>query len=96
MGEDDSESRVWHRCWSTFAGQAHEKRGDSLVVEGMGILPLVRADVPDVREEAIMGQVRFLGVVPQEIVVIDCCSADGRSLVEAGMRSMPVVLVVEG
>ena len=36
-----------------------------------------------------------LDVVPQEIVVIESCSADGRFLFEAGMWSMPVVLVVE-
>ncbi len=34
-----------------------------------------------------------LGVVCQEVVVIESCSADGRLLVEAGVGSVPVVLV---
>jgi two-component system, OmpR family, KDP operon response regulator KdpE len=38
---------------------------------------------------------KLLGVVPQEIVVIEACSADGWILFETGVWSMPVVLVVE-
>ena len=34
-----------------------------------------------------------LDVVSQEVVVIEACSADGLMLIEASMRSMPVVLV---
>ena len=34
-----------------------------------------------------------LGVLCQEVVVIDSCSADGWKLVEAGVRPVPVVLV---
>ena len=38
---------------------------------------------------------QYLDVVPQEIVVIESCSADGWFLFEAGVWPMPVVLVVE-
>ena len=34
-----------------------------------------------------------LGVVSQEVVVIESCSADGWLLVEAGVGTMPVVLM---
>jgi hypothetical protein len=37
-----------------------------------------------------------LDVVCQEVVVIETCSADGRLLVEAGVRPVPVVLVGPG
>ena len=38
----------------------------------------------------------YLDVVPQEIVVIESSSGDGGLLFDTGVRSMPVVLVVEG
>jgi hypothetical protein len=34
-----------------------------------------------------------LGVVSQEVIDIEACSGDGRKLVEAGVGSVPVVLV---
>jgi hypothetical protein len=37
-----------------------------------------------------------LGVVCQEVVVVETCSADGRLLVETGVRPVPVVLVGPG
>ena len=40
--------------------------------------------------------VAYLDVVPQEIVVIESCSADGWHLVYTCMWPVPVVLVVEG
>jgi hypothetical protein len=45
-----------------------------------------------------VGKTQFLAnlaVVPQEIVVVESCSADGWFLFEAGVWSVPVVLVVE-
>ena len=38
----------------------------------------------------------LLGVMCQEVVVIETCSADGRLLVETGVRPVPVVLVGPG
>jgi hypothetical protein len=38
----------------------------------------------------------YLDVVCQEVVVIETCSADGRLLVETGVRPVPVVLVGPG
>ena len=40
--------------------------------------------------------IQDLDVVPQEIVVIESCSADGWHLVYTCMWPVPVVLVVEG
>jgi hypothetical protein len=37
-----------------------------------------------------------LGAVSQEVIVMESCSADGWALVEAGVRPMPVVLVIPG
>ena len=38
----------------------------------------------------------LLGVVCQEVDVIEACSGDGWKLVETGVRSVPVVLVGPG
>jgi hypothetical protein len=60
--------------------------------EALGYQPRFLRYVERTKAEAL----GYLAVVPQEIIVIEPCSADGCFLFETGVWAVPVVLVVEG